>query len=87
MACTSRAFRARQVALILDHLERRARPKLILSLIGRQGLLLQVPRFDGRVIAGARLLQSDHRVLHVHADLVDVLLQGQFVLPELQSGW
>ena len=79
-----RAFRARDVLLIQHHLVSGGRSQGQSFLVGIESLLLQGAGLDGGGISRARLLQSDHRVLHVDANLVDVLLQAEFVLPQLQ---
>ena len=63
--------------------DRRAGAQVVLLLVGVEGLLRKDSRLHRRVVAGARLLQADHGVLHVHAHLVDLLLQIEFVLPDL----
>ena len=42
-------------------------------------------RFHGGVISGASLLDADHRILHIHLNLVDVLAQVEFVLPDFEQ--
>ena len=45
-------------------------------------LLRKIPRLHCCVIARPRLLHPDHSVLHVHPDLIELLLEIQLVLPE-----
>ena len=50
-------------------------PRLSLRLIGIESFLLEDASLDGGIVAGARLLQTDHGVLHVDAHLIGGLLE------------
>ena len=79
-----RAFRARQILLIKHNLVSRGCAQRQAFLVGVQRLLLKIARFHSGGVSGARLLQADHSVLHVDANLVDILLQAELALPQLQ---
>ena len=70
----------RQVTLGLNHKEDRRSAQSIFLLLGIQRLLLQYARFLRRLIAGTRLLQADNCVLHINANLIQLLALPQFIL-------
>ena len=74
-----------QVTLVLHHLEGRGGAEFELLLIGFQGLIREHSRLQRRFMARPRLLHADHRILHIDADLVDGLLQREFVLADLNQ--
>ena len=64
-----------QVVLRLNHQGHGRGAELEALLFVFQALLGKYPGIHGRLVAGARLLQSDHRGLHVHLHLVQQTLQ------------
>src|SRR5712691_2704124 len=74
-----------QVPLILYHLIDSRRPQPVLLLVSLERLLLKNARLDGCVVSCASLLQSDHGVLDFYTNLIDILLEAQFVLPDFEQ--
>ncbi len=75
-----------EIALCLNDEERCRSADSILLLFGIQRLFLKNAAFHGGGILGARLLDSDVRVLHINVDLVDQPLHTQLALPQIDSG-
>ena len=65
----------------MDHLENGGSAEGVFLPVGIQRLLLEDAGLDGGIITDARLADADQGVLHIHADLIDSLLQRQFRLP------
>ena len=75
-----RAYGGSDVALVLDHLEDGGRAQRILPLVRIQSLLRESERFHRGIVSRTRLLESNHGILYVDANLIGALLQIQFVL-------
>ena len=74
-----------QVALILHYLINSRGSQSVLLLVSFERLLLKNASLHGSVISCARLLQSNYGILDFYTDLIDILLEAQFVLPYFEQ--
>ena len=81
-----RALGRRQIALVLNHLIRRGRAQIVF-LGRRRSLLRELARLLRGVISCPCLLEPDHGVLDVDADLIDLLLKIRVDSDGFPVGW
>ena len=74
----------RQIPLVLNYLKGSRGSKFQFALVCLKHLLLKSPRLSGGFVAGLRLLESNHRVLNIHAHLTGAALQVELILSELE---
>ena len=79
-----RAIRAGEVLLIQHNLIGGGGAQSVAFLVGVERLLLEVASLHCGVVSRAGLPQSDDGILYVHPNLIDVLLQAEFILPQLE---
>src|ERR1039458_4000802 len=74
--------RGGEVALRLHDQEGGGGAQRVFLILGVEGLFLEDAALERRLVAGAGLNRGDPGILDAHADVLDLLLFGQFGLPD-----